>query len=62
MCQKITYATKAEALQGVSQLKAQHKKTSQRFRKNPKNGKKLTIYDCSFCDGWHTTTAKKRKY
>ena len=60
MCQKIGYDTKQEALADAEAIRIakifRHNKC-----KTAKSGK-MTAYDCTYCDKWHLTSQRKRKY
>lgn len=59
MCQKIPYATKADAVDHANYIANQRRHFSKKLGKARKSGRKLRPYACRFCGAWHLTTLKK---
>ena len=62
MCQKIKYATKADAAADAIIIRNNLKRFSKKFTLEKKCNKKMVPYACSKCGCWHLTTRTKRKY
>ena len=55
MCQKVTYATKSEAVRDSKEIYMQ-----MRNSKNVNRVKRLKPYKCRFCEGWHLSSKNGR--
>lgn len=59
MCNKIAYPSKAEATKDAQLIMHGMKKFSNRTKPRTK---RLRPYFCWYCDQWHLTSQKPRKY
>lgn len=60
MCQKIAYATKADAAADAKYMTNQRRFFNKKLGKVRKAGRKLRPYSCRFCGSWHLTTQKQK--
>lgn len=60
MCSKIPYETKQDAISHGNFITKAYRGRGGRTHK--KNGKRMRPYKCPYCNKWHLTTMKKRKY
>ncbi len=58
-CQKVTYQTKKDALADIKHIKNQRIFRS-KFKKSPKDNRKMRTYECRRCGLWHLTVRKKQ--